>query len=197
MNAHADVARGEHASFQFVIRANSDINDLNVDANNPFGSTGKSEDVKTGFVSFVKVGRINPEPSNDSYKPVSGYFPDPIMYEDKRDVAFGTTQPLWLSVKIPADTEPGIYEGKLEISFTIGGKKVRDEKKFTIEVFKPLIDKTSLKVTNWFFLDRLHYLNNMEAVEKHSDLYWELAGVMAETLAQYRQNVAMISPFST
>ncbi len=35
----------------------------------------------------------------------------------------------------------------------------------------------------------------MEAVEKHSELYWELSRVMAKTLADYRQNVAMISPF--
>jgi len=195
MDAHADVARGEHASFQFVVRANADIKGLKIDIENPLPENISLDDIKTGFVGYVKVGRTNPEPSNDSYKPVSGYFPDPILFEEQRDVPFGTTQPIWVSVRIPQDCEPGIYTGEIEISCKVNGKSISREKSFEIEVFKPVIKKTSLNVTNWFFLDRLHYLNNMEPVEKHSDLYWELAGVMAETLAEYRQNVAMISPF--
>ncbi|MEO8417080.1 MAG: DUF4091 domain-containing protein [Ginsengibacter sp.] len=81
------------------------------------------------------------------------------------------------------------------ITGEVAGKKFSKIKQITIEVFKPVINKTSLWVTNWFYLDRLNYLNNNNPVEKHSDLYWELSRVMAKTLAEYRQNVAMISPF--
>jgi len=195
MEAHADVARGEHASFQFVVRANADIETLKVDLD--AASKGKTvlSEMKTGFVSFVKVGRASPDPSNDTYAPMSGYFPDPIVYEESRDVKFGNTQPIWVSVKIPPDCETGIYKGAVSISGEINGAGFSESKTFEIEVFEPVIDKTSLWVTNWFFLDRLHYLNNNEALEKHSELYWELSRVMAKTLAEYRQNVAMISPF--
>jgi len=195
MDVHADVARGEHASFQFVVRANADIKDLKVDLDAASQGESVLSDMKTGFVSFVKVGRASPDPSNDSYAPMSGYFPDPIVYEESRDVKFGNTQPIWVSVKIPLDCETGIYKGQVRISGEIDGTAFSDSKDFEIEVFEPVIEKSSLWVTNWFFLDRLHYLNNNEPVEKHSDLYWELSRVMAKTLADYRQNVAMISPF--
>jgi hypothetical protein len=195
MVAHADVARGEHASFQFVVRANADIKDLKVDLDAASQGESVLSDMKTGFVSFVKVGRASPDPSNDTYAPMSGYFPDPIVYEESREVKFGNTQPIWVSVKIPLDCETGIYKGQVNISGEINGTAFSDSKDFEIEVFEPVIEKSSLWVTNWFFLDRLHYLNNNEPVEKHSDLYWELSRVMAKTLADYRQNVAMISPF--
>lgn len=193
--AHVDVARGEDASLQFVVRANSDIQNLKIKVYHPKNGGSELTGIKTGFVGFVKVGRANPDPSKDSYKPISGYFPDPILYEENRDVPFGTAQPLWVSIKIPTDCETGIYEGSIEITCEVDGETVSKTKAFEIEVFKPVIKNTSLWVTNWFFLDRLHYLNNNEPVEKHSDLYWELSRVMAKTLADYRQNVAMISPF--
>ncbi len=195
IKAHADVARGEHASFQFVVRANAEIENLKLDVNAPENGESTLSDIRTGFVGFVKVGRANPDPSNDSYAPMSGYFPDPIIYEESRDVRFGNTQPIWVSVKIPADCKTGIYTGTVTIEGEINGLSFSESKPFEIEVFKPVIEKTSLWVTNWFFLDRLHYLNNNEPVEKHSDLYWDLSRAMAKTLADYRQNVAMISPF--
>jgi len=195
LDAHADVARGEHASFQFAVRANSDIQNLQIHVEAPANSSSELADIKSGFVGYVKVGRANPEPSTDAYKSLSGYFPDPIIYEDSRDVPFGTTQAIWLTVKIPVDCQTGLYKGRVEITGELGGKSFSESKTFEIEVFKPVIENTSLWVTNWFFLDRLHYLNKNEAVEKHSDLYWELSRVMAQTLAEYRQNVAMISPF--
>jgi len=195
MEAHADVARGEHASFQFVVRANADIKNLKVEVSAPVSGESTLSDILTGFVSFVKVGRASPEPSNDSYTPMSGYFPDPIIYEESRDVKFGTAQAIWVSVKIPVDCKTGIYKGTAKIDGEIDGKSFSESKAFEIEVFKPVIEKSSLWVTNWFFLDRLSYLNNNEPVEKHSELYWELSRILARTLADYRQNVAMISPF--
>lgn len=194
-DAKAEVARGENASFQFAIRSNDDISNLRIEVGNPKKGDIELADIKKGFVGFVKVGRANPDPSKDSYAPMSGVFPDPIIYQESKDVSFGTTQPIWVSVKIPLNADPGIYLGNVQISGEIDGQDFIEEKEISIEVFQPVIDKSSLWVTNWFFLDRLHYLNNNEPVERHSDLYWELSRVMAKTLAEYRQNVAMISPF--
>lgn len=193
--AHADVARGEHASFQFVVRANADIKNLTLKIDDPKNGESALSETKAGFVDFVKVGRANPDPSNDSYAPMSGYFPDPIIYEERRDVKFGNTQPVWITIEIPKDCDPGTYTGRVEVSGEINGQGFTKRKDIEVEVFNPVIDKTSLWVTNWFFLDRLHYLNNHEPVEKHSELYWELTRTMAKTLEEYRQNVAMISPF--
>lgn len=195
MKAHADVVRGEHASFQFVVRANADIEDLRIDVGPLRNGESDLSEIKSGFVGFVKVGRANPDPSNDVLAPMSGYFPDPILYEESRDVKFGNTQPIWITISIPEDCTTGVYQGTVRILGAINGRSFTEEKDIEVEVFKPVIKNTSLWVTNWFFLDRLHYLNEMEPVERHSELYWELSRVLASTLAEYRQNVAMISPF--
>ncbi|MCK0136025.1 glycoside hydrolase domain-containing protein [Arenibacter sp. S6351L] len=192
--AHADVARGEHATFQFAVRSNETITNLKIEVSPPEKEGESLIEIKKGFVGFVEVGRTNPEPSRDSYKPLSGFFPDPIIYQETKDVAFGTTQPIWVSIKIPKSASPGIYTGEVQISGEINGNTFVKIKEVSVEVFKPIIGKTSLWVTNWFFLDRLHYLNNNKPVEKYSDLFWQLSRVLAKTLAEYRQNVAMLSP---
>jgi len=132
MEAQADVARGEHASFQFVVRANADIKNLKVEVNAPASGESTLSDILTGFVSFVKVGRASPDPSKDSYAPISGYFPDPIIYEETRDVKFGNTQPIWVSVKIPMDCKTGIYQGTATIEGEIDGKLFSESKPFKI-----------------------------------------------------------------
>ncbi|MEX0312903.1 MAG: glycoside hydrolase domain-containing protein [Allomuricauda sp.] len=192
--AHADVARGEHASFQFVVRSNADISKLRVQVTAPSNSGKSLSDIKKGFVGFVKVGRTNPDPSNDIIKSNSGYFPDPIIYTENKDVPFGTTQPIWVSVKVPEDALQGTYNGEITVHGEIDGESFTKTKAISLKVFKPVISKTSLWVTNWFFLDRLDYLNNNQPVEQYSDTYWELARIMARMLSEYRQNMAMISP---
>lgn len=193
-DAHADVARGEHASFQFVVRAHSDIRNLRVKVTPPQKDGQKLLEIKKGFVGFVKVGRTNPDPSNDIIKSVSGYYPDPILYLERTDVSFGIAQPIWVSIKIPKDIVPGVYSGEVSISGELDGKPFVRNKPISVEVFEPVIGKTSLWITNWFFLDQLHYLNNNQSIEKYSDVYWKLVRVMARTLAEYRQNVAILSP---
>lgn len=193
-DAHADVARGEHASFQFVVRAHSDIRNLQVKVTAPQKHSQKLSEIKKGFVGFVKVGRTNPDPSNDIIKSVSGYYPDPILYIERTHVSFGIAQPIWVSIKIPKDIIPGVYRGEVSITGEVDGKPFARNKPISVEVFEPVIDRTSLWITNWFFLDQLHYLNHNRPVEKYSDVYWKLVRVMARTLAEYRQNVAILSP---
>ena len=194
ITAHADVVRGEHASFQFAVRSNESISNLRISVSPPEKDGEELRDIKNGFVGFVRVGRTNPDPSRDIYKPLSGFFPDPIIYQENKDVELGTTQPIWVSIKIPNSASPGIYKGKVQISGESKGETFVKTKEVFIEVFKPIIDSTSLWVSNWFFLDRLHYLNNNVPVEKYSDLYWKFTRTMARTLSEYRQNVALISP---
>ena len=192
--ARADVARGEHASFQFAVRSNTDITNLKIEIKAPEKAGQQLSEIKKGFVDYVQVGRTNPDPSNDIMISSSGYFPDPILYKADIDVPFGVTRPIWISVKIPEDCEQGSYTGEVQITGETNGIKFSRSKKILIEVYKPVIDKTSLWVTNWFFLERLSYLNGKKAVEKYSDTYWELTRILAKKLAEYRQNVAMISP---
>ncbi len=194
LEAKASAARGEHVSFQFVVRAEASLKELRIEST-PL-SNGKAElgEIKAGFVDFVELGRKNPEPSADSYHSVSGFYPDPIIYEEKRDVPAAQTQPLWLSVNVPRDCDPGLYKGEVHLSAKIDGRRIQKTQAIEIEVFEPVVDETSLWVTNWIFLDRLSYLNNNEDVPEYSPLYWDLVAEFADFLSDYRQNVVFLSP---
>ncbi len=194
--AVADVARGEHASFQFAVRATARISDLTATASAPASDHSTLPAPWTGFVGYVKVGRSTPTPSRDRLQPASGYYPDPILDTPSIDIEPHLTQPVWISVPVPDSSRPGTYEGVLALSGRLDGKQFELERRFEVRVYSPVVDKSRLWVTNWFSVspDRLAYMNRGEPVEPYSDTYWELVRVIASKMAEYRQNVAMISP---
>ncbi len=192
----ADVARGEHASFQIAVRASAPIVNLQAVASSPANTENALSKPKVGFVGFVRVGRSTPTPSRDRLLPPSAYYPDPILEVSSVDVEAGQTQPVWITVGIPSDAEPGLYDGEVTLSGTVGGRAFEAERTFIVRVYKPVIDTTSLWVTNWFSLssERLALLSGGEPVAPFTNSYWDLVRLIARKMAEYRQNVALISP---
>ncbi|MEN7547667.1 glycoside hydrolase domain-containing protein [Rapidithrix thailandica] len=192
--AHADVARGEHASFQLVVRSPFPVEELQL-VLTPFqnGEYTLSE-MKTGFVEFVRVGRPAPDPAKDRLQPLSGYYPDPIVEKDTITLPANKTQPIWVSVNIPKETATGVYHSTAQLKGKVAGQEFTLEKPLEIEVFNPVIDKTRLWVTNWYSLEKLKWMNEGKEVEKYSDTYWALVKQLARKMADYRQNVALIRP---
>lgn len=70
--AAANVARGEHASFQFVLRSGLPMENVSVTVEAPVNGNEKLGIIKTGFVGFVPVDRPTPRPGRDYLKSVSG-----------------------------------------------------------------------------------------------------------------------------
>lgn len=192
--AHADVACGEDAGFQFVIRSGFALEDVTVKVDEPTLNDIKLTEIKTGFVGFVPVDRPVPNPGRDYLKTASGYYPDPILDDISMDIRAGMTQPVWITIKIPRDAAPGIYKGDITLVAKKGLQKIEIEKEISIEVFQPVIDRTSLLVTNWFSFERLDLLNKDKKLEKFSDDYWKYAKIMADIMAEYRQNVVLLRP---
>ena len=91
--AVADVARGEHASLQFVVRATGPITDLRMAVRAPVSGQDTLSASKTGFIGYVRVGRSTPNPSRDRLLPASGYYPDPILELPSMDVEPHLSQP--------------------------------------------------------------------------------------------------------
>ena len=71
------VAKGETASFQFVLRSIHPIKNLKIE------TTDLTDGIQTipsglkAFVGYVRQGRNTPVPSKDRLISASGYFPDP------------------------------------------------------------------------------------------------------------------------
>lgn len=190
----ADVARGEHASFQFALRSTRTIRHLSAGVLQLSRNTGLLKGNSfVGFVGYTHVGRILPNPPRDRLGSPSGFYPDPILDTDFIDLHNFTTQPVWVTVAIPAEQPPGDYTGLLTLKGSIDGKAFSINRRFTIRVYPVTITRTSLWVTNWFWLDksRLLQLSGGRDSVPFSDGYWKLLKVAARKMKEYDQNVIL------
>ena len=172
-DAKADAARGEDASFQFVVKGDAAIKNLEIKVKPLKKGDQVLSQIKSGFVEFVRIERSYSDPAVDHYVPVSGYYPDPIIYKNSTDIASGVAQPLWVSVKIPGNQEPGTYAGEIQITGKMDGKRFRRTREMTIKVYKPVIDKTSLWITNWFFDKMVRPLKSTAICTGNFGMSWQ------------------------
>jgi hypothetical protein len=178
--AHAAV--GEYATIQFVFRSPAAVADLQA------AVSGDVPEAAVRYVGYVKVGRSYKGAPADVLKSADGTFPDPLLEDKTVAVAANQNQPIWITV--PAKT-PGVLQGKLTVRWQ-GGEIVRP---FTVRVRNVKMNKPRLGITNWWFSDaeRLSMLAGRK-VEPFSGEYWKLIRQIADFMAQYRQNMVLISP---
>jgi hypothetical protein len=195
----ADVARGEHASFQFAIRSIRTIHKLTASVVQLSRNLDLfSKNTFIGFVGYTRVGRPLPNPSKDKLNPVSGYYPDPILDTTSMDIRNFTTQPLWVTVTIPETIPAGDYTALLTIKGTMDGKAFFLNRPITVRIYRVTITKTSLLVTNWFGLGKSQLIQlsgGKDSVEFEGN-YWKWLHVAAKKMKEYDQNVIMTPIFA-
>lgn len=187
-------AAGETASIQLVVRANRLIKGLSAGAVCLPGSPSQPTP-KTGWVTYVPVGRGYTPASKDLLRSVSGYFPDPVVDDTLLNLAQGEINPLWISVPLPAKTAAGIYRVQVTVTAKVNGKKETLKKIVPLKVYPVSVPETSLWISNWsahFSVTTLELLNKGQKVELYSPLYWELLKVHADMMATHNQNVHRI-----
>jgi hypothetical protein len=200
LKANADVARGEHATFQFAFRSMLPVEHLTASAVQLHSKylLINHQNVNIGYVDYVRTGKTIPTPPPDKLISTTGFFPDPIIDTSFINVRADYTQPIWVSINVPKNTPAGEYNGQLNVRGIINHKTMELHVPFSIHVYPVTIDSSSLWVTNWFNLDeqKLKLMNKGTFVVPYSDKYWKLLKVTASKMAEYNQNVVMISPLS-
>jgi hypothetical protein len=199
IDAVADVARGEHASFQFAVRSTKTIKHLSVSVVQLSRNKDLlSKNTFTGFVGYTRVGRPLPNPPKYRLTPVSGFYPDPILDTTEMDIRNSTTQPIWLSINIPVDFPPGDYTGLVTIKGSIDGQSFSLSRRFIVRVYNVTVNKTSLWVTNWFGLgkNQLMQLSGGKDSVEFAGNSWKWLRVAAKKMKEYDQNVIMTPIFS-
>jgi hypothetical protein len=194
--AVAEVARGEHATLQFVFRCDQPIQGLRAEVGPVALNEHRLPEAEPGYVGYVRVGRSTPSPSRDRIPSPSGYYPDPILDVPPAELRSHTAQPIWITIPIPEDANPGTYRGTITVTGRTADRDVELSHDFRVVVFPVTITETRLWVTNWFSTapDVLARMNGGEPVEPFSAPYWESLRVIARKMADYRQNVALLSP---
>lgn len=192
--AHA--ARGEHATIQYVVRPQYAVSTLTCTAGPLTSGSDTLTDIRIGYVGYVHVGRNTPNPSRDKLVSASGLYPDPILEKENIDIDAGETQPVWITITVPKDATAGLYSGEVILSGTINGGTFLKKVPLQVRVYPVTIDKTRLWVTNWYSGSprNLELIFGEKGIQRYSEKYWEYMTLLAQKMAEYRQNVAIISP---
>ena len=192
--ALADVARGEHASLQVVVRSDAALSGLKAEVT-PFERKGggRLTAIAPRFVGYAYVDRPTQNPPKTVLREPPADFPDPLMEVDQIDVDAGMAQPVWVTVHVPLDTPPGLYRAQLHLSGLVEGAPARATCPLAVRVYPVTVKSTRLKVTDWFQVNTNHLDVKVEGNEEE---YYALLGRFAKNMADHRHNVALISPLS-
>ena len=193
--ATAEVARGEHASFQVVVRSDTAVADLTAQASPLSLRRGKAELKPRAprFVGYVPVDRPTQTPSRDQLRKPPADYPDPLLEPESVNLEPGKAQPVWITVHVPQDARPGTYRGDLTISGKAGDRQVAAKKTLKLRVYKATVKKCRLWVTEWY---SMHWPHMNIDPEPESEEYYALLRRYARNMAEHRHNVALISPLS-
>ena len=193
----AHVARGEHASFQFVLRSTEEfLSDVKLSVVDLRNGNNTLSNVKVGYIGYVSVGRNTPNNSRDKLNPVSGLYPDPILEEENVDLMANETQPFWITIEIPLDALPGLYKGEVVLAGKMDGREFEIRRPIQVKVYPVNIENTRLWVTNWYNTSpgNVGHVMGGKDVAPYTEDYWTFVRMLASKMAEYRQNVSIISP---
>ncbi|MHC4797405.1 MAG: DUF4091 domain-containing protein [Planctomycetota bacterium] len=202
--AFAEVARGEHATLQIVIRSSAAIEGLHVDLP-PLSLESKNNQTlrpsSIRFVGYVPVDRPIQKPPKDRLRKPPADYPDPLLESKAIKIGAGEAQPVWATIPVPVKTKPGLYRSVVTVSGKSQGQEISASLPVAVKVFNAVVGRSRLWVTNWFCMHFGHktwlcsHSSHLEAEpEPFSDAYWKLLRQYARNMAQHRQNVIMISP---
>ena len=193
----AAVARGETATFQFVIKSVYPIQCLKVEAGDLSNGNRQITATLKAFVGYIRAGShagfFGPA-SKDAVFPVSDLYPDCLQEVECIDVASMQNQPVWIDYTVPRDAASGDYSATLVFTGKVNGKQFRITKEVKAKVYPVTLPEQTLWVTNWFTLDELSKMNGDQPVEQYSDRYWELLTALAHVMRDHGQNTYLINP---
>jgi hypothetical protein len=145
------------------------------------------------YINVLHNPSENDDP-RDYLRKAPCFFPDAFLEDRETGLRGGATQPLWVSVAVPADAAAGTYRGKLEVflSYREGGNE-RFTVPITLHVWPFAIPaKPSLRHTEWPFPRQLAEQYHLEP---WSEGHWEWLGKVARDMAAHRQNMILTDFF--
>jgi hypothetical protein len=108
------VAGNEAEAAQLVVRPENAIRGLTATAGELRSESGAL--LPADAVEVLRVGYVNVEIASDETGG-TGNWPDPLPpFKGGVSVAAGENQPLWVRVKAPANTAPGLYRGQITVN---------------------------------------------------------------------------------
>lgn len=159
--------KGEKIHTQLLAWAWNNVGNLSFeldDLKNNDGQMLKKENISAGFVKYVITDEFRNGCGKRNVKDFdSSYVADLIDIKTKSVLLQQrTTQPLWLSIKVPENTRPGSYTGSI---------KIKGDKLYTMSITITVLDKTLRTPKDWAYdLDLWQHPASIARV--HQVLLW-------------------------
>ncbi len=192
-SALQESARGEHATWQVVLTSSPvEMLDVRCDVTT-FTRSGSStatlpvKDVR--FVGYVASSHSAKKPAKDQLRPAPAMFPDPLLEEDSINVSAGDNQPVWVTVKIPPQAEPGEYEAVSVVTARIFGKETSATLPLKLKVYPATITDTRLNINNWI---QMWHRGGHPMPDRYSPEWWAILRDYTRNMVEHRQNWARV-----
>lgn len=182
-------ARGQHVSVQLAVRSSRAIEGVVAEVG-PFKDAAGA--LLTGATvrreGFVVVGsHTEKTPDDELVGEAPGWFPDPL-FDFPAKLEPRRTLPLWISVAVPINAQPGDYRGAVVLR--VGDRQVA-RREIRLKVLAATVpSQRTLKLTNWFSLNEENFLRFYKIAE-YSPAYWTLLANIGAVMAEHRQNMVI------
>jgi hypothetical protein len=193
MEWNATAWKNEKVHTQLVLWGNKGVKNLQVtvtDLKDAEGNIIEKENITTGFVQYVMTDEFK---GGCGYRKTTDFDSSRVADIINTDVSSiklekRSTQPIWISVKVPADASAGEY---------IGTVSVQADKKYDLAISLKVLDKTLSSPADWTYnLDLWQHpasIARVHKVELWSDAHFDWMRKYYTQLASAGQKVITAS----
>lgn len=188
--------KGEKLNFQLLVYSSDTVRQVRVQVGDLVNENGKIIDGKKAQQNLIRYVISNyPYGAKDAVCGTSPYkegylMPDRFEPFERFDLPGKTTRPVWISISVPADAEPGNYKGTIQV--------ISEQFKQTLDVSLRVQNKTLPPPAEWKHLLDLWqnpwavaWYNDVEPwspehkalLKKHLQLYADAGGKYITTYA--------------
>jgi len=183
----ARAARNEYEPLQIAFRASRPLKDVRVEVTPLTQADGDAtiaaDALSWSFVGFIPLKKNTPHADRLQIRAAPCDVPDPLLESRSIDVEANSTQPVWITVRVPKDAAPGEYLGAIDV--VAGESRQSQAIQLTVDPFT-LPEERHLLVTNWFNTGNIA---KAHGVELWSEPFWTILERYARNMAAHRQNV--------
>ncbi len=187
-------ARNECEDAQICLRSSRAVAQLRVelaDLAGPAGAVLPAGRLTADFVGYVPVHENTADNGGGTQilRPAPDFFPDPFVEWPQIRLDPDLTQPIWLTIRVPADAAPGSYQGQVVVR--------ADDDSFTVpvslEVYPfALPQRNTMWHTNWFFISQIE---DWYRLERFAEDWWGWVERVAANMGEHRQNTILTPLF--
>lgn len=182
-------ARNQTENAQIVWTPTQELKSAHVEFEPLVSPTGDKIDPAAFDFNFIEYHFVEKNstqtPKEFLLREAPADFPDGLLEERTLDIAPGRNWPVFLTFRVPKDSTPGVYTGK--VFLVAEGERVPvDVSLEVVEVDFP--DQTRLSLTMW--MDVAAYAQHMN-VPMWSDQFWASFKQLAKMMKAHHQNTTM------